>query len=123
MNPECWLRVFLAFGLLLCLYILKDFLTSHRGIRSMQRWAGNGCEGPEVVCNGVQSPKAIMCSRRCVFSRTFCPQHVQTGPDPTGQGAWLPNFRQLQAPGDPFASGSLATCRGSSVIFSSNSQN
>lgn len=45
-NPECWLRVFIAFGSLLCLYILQDFLTSHRGIRSMQRWAGNGCEGP-----------------------------------------------------------------------------
>lgn len=52
MDLRCQPRAFLAFGLVPGLYILKDFLNSHKD-KVACRDGLNGCKGTEVVCNFV----------------------------------------------------------------------
>lgn len=49
-DVRCQPRALLAFGLVPGLYILKDFLNSHKD-KAACRDDFNGCKGTEVVCN------------------------------------------------------------------------
>lgn len=49
-DLRCQPRALLAFGLVASLYILKDFLNSHKD-KIACRDGLNGCKGTEVVCN------------------------------------------------------------------------
>lgn len=96
MDLRCQPRALLAFGLVPGLYILKDFLNSHKG-KVACRDGLNGCKGTEVVCNkvpGQPRPKFSTVSEDlislwsgcvCAFWLLF-PYHFQTAPDPQVKG-------------------------------------
>lgn len=52
-DLRCQPRALLAFGLVPGLYILKDFLNSHKGKVACRDGLNglNGCKGTEVFCN------------------------------------------------------------------------